>query len=181
MVFQSENSFDSMSEKKIIDGERFWNPKEGLEAGVHVIQLMRRYIADGVITPVPLTKADVVKALQRLEVDVTAAVPAARIALQDWIFARTGRVAPPRPLRLTKREIQSLKELQGQIPHVLISIEQSKGGFRLGDLAIEYPKAEIRFYSHKSYFDFIMRSIDEVIAAACGDGMLLGPQGDQLY
>ena len=168
-----------MNTKRIVNGERFWNPKEGLECGIEIIRLFRTQLADGLIAPAPGSGANPGKAFRQLEVGLRGTIPKVKLAVQECLLAKMGRGSRPKPLRLAEAEAKFIKGLHEEIPQIRIGIEKSKGAYRLEDLTIEFPKAEVRFTT-KSYFEFIMRSAEEVLAASA-DGMLLGLSPDQIY
>jgi hypothetical protein len=165
------------SKKAVVNGEQFWNPKEGIECGIKIIQLIRAKLADGELEPAPGSHANPVEGLRRLESGVNAALPKIKLAVQECLLATAGFGARQKPLRLGEVDVQFLRLLKEQIALTRPTIG-SKGSFRLADLAIEFAAGEVRF-STKTYFDFIARSVDEVLDAASTDGMLRGPTAGQ--
>jgi hypothetical protein len=166
---------------KTIDGKAFWNPYEGLAVGANLMKLMRDWLESGRVTSANGTKQEACKTLASLERQSRAVRPLVKEAMHEWYKAKTGKQMSARPIKVRHSDGQALAKLREQLSLVKTQFTESNGSLRLEDLAISYPAkgVEIKFTA-ESYFDFALRSADEVLEMA-NSGLLAGPADGQVF
>ena len=162
-----------------IDGSRFWNPYEGVKAGADLIKFMRGCIESDALVVPGRSKQQACAYLSSIERHVKATVPKLKALMGEWGSVRAGRKVSAHPIFLNEQEREVLRQLRLRVEELRITIEQSSGQMKLFDLAISYPTAEIEF-TPESYFDFVFRSLDEILASA-KDGKVIGPVENQSW
>jgi hypothetical protein len=167
------------SQRPIIDGSTFWNPYEGLGWAADLIKLARSWIEAGVADPSRGTKEEVCASWERMEAATRAIRPHVKAAYQEWVRFRVGKTHAARPVFLRKEDGRVLRTLREQVLCIRATMAIANGAIRLPEAVIEYPKAEVRF-TQESYFDFVLRSIDEVVGLEKG-GKLNGPASGQRW
>jgi hypothetical protein len=105
--------------------------------------------------------------------------PRAKVAVQEWhTAAKEGR--EPNPIHIQPDDCGTLNRLRQQIEQIKASITGSGGKLTLRNLAIEYPRGEVRF-STAAYFGFVYRSLLEELELLGENGQLAGPKPNQSY
>lgn len=169
----------NMPIRRVVDGSNFWNPAEGMTSAANLLKLAREWTASSALSPGEGTKDDLIRQLKELETGIRSLRPKVKAEMQEWISFKIGRSKTIRPIQFTDDEREFLLLAEANILRLQGVISKSNGDMQLREMAIDYPKAEVRF-TQQSYFDLMNRSFREIIDTA-GNGKLAGPQPGQIY
>ena len=170
---------ENVTTEERIDAAKFWDPFIGLGCGVNVIRILKSGIEAGKVKPRTESIKNSVDALQSLEDGVWQMRPKVKTAMEQWSLVRVGKQRNVRPVTLTAAEVQLLKSFKNKILSAQALSAKMVGRIKFWFSEIRCPNAVVVF-TEQSYFGFITRSIDEVLAMA-SRGVLGGPGKGQIF
>jgi hypothetical protein len=145
----------------------------------NVIRILKSGIEAGKVKPRTESIKNSVDALQSLEDGVWQIRPKVKTAMEEWSLVRVGKQRNVRPVTLTAAEVQLLKSFKNKILSAQALSAKMVGRIKFWFSEIRCPNAVVLF-TEQSYFGFISRSIDEVLAMA-SRGVLGGPGKGQIF